>query len=87
LILLEAFTGLGRQVKRLLRDWSPLAEDHWHGVAADTFMSHLAMLQARPDGDPTPGRERSPTTTTPQPTSNVERDDHAVRGRRTVRRW
>jgi hypothetical protein len=51
LILLEAFTGLGRQVKRLLRDWSPLAEDHWHGVAADTFMSHFAMLQARPDGE------------------------------------
>ncbi|HZM80655.1 MAG TPA: hypothetical protein VFC19_33450 [Candidatus Limnocylindrales bacterium] len=25
-----------------------------HGAAADTFMSHLAMLEARPDGaDPT----------------------------------
>ena len=29
-------------------------EDHWHGAAADTFISHLAMLEARPDGgDPT----------------------------------
>jgi quercetin dioxygenase-like cupin family protein len=32
----------------------PPDEDHWHGAAADTFMSHLAMLEARPDGgDPT----------------------------------
>ena len=29
-------------------------EDHWHGAAADTFMSHLALLEAKPDGgDPT----------------------------------
>jgi quercetin dioxygenase-like cupin family protein len=29
-------------------------EEHWHGAAADTFMSHLAMLEAKPDGaDPT----------------------------------
>jgi quercetin dioxygenase-like cupin family protein len=32
----------------------PPDEDHWHGAAADTFMSHLAMLESRPDGgDPT----------------------------------
>lgn len=32
----------------------PPDEDHWHGAAEDTFMSHLAMLEARPDGsDPT----------------------------------
>jgi quercetin dioxygenase-like cupin family protein len=32
----------------------PPAEEHWHGAAADTFMSHLAMLEARADGsDPT----------------------------------
>lgn len=32
----------------------PPDEDHWHGAAAGTFMSHLAMLEARPDGtDPT----------------------------------
>jgi len=28
----------------------PPGEDHWHGAAADTFMSHLAMLEALPDG-------------------------------------
>jgi quercetin dioxygenase-like cupin family protein len=32
----------------------PPAEQHWHAAAADTFMSHLAMLESRPDGaDPT----------------------------------
>ncbi|HEY0817098.1 MAG TPA: cupin domain-containing protein [Pseudonocardia sp.] len=32
----------------------PPDEDHWHGAAADIFMSHLAMLEALPDGtDPT----------------------------------
>ncbi|MGQ5261933.1 (R)-mandelonitrile lyase [Micromonospora sp. ZYX-F-536] len=32
----------------------PPGEEHWHGAAADTFMSHLAMLEALPDGgDPT----------------------------------
>jgi len=32
----------------------PPGEQHWHGAAADTFMSHLAMLEANPDGsDPT----------------------------------
>lgn len=32
----------------------PPDEDHWHGAGADTFMSHLAMLENRPDGsDPT----------------------------------
>ena len=32
----------------------PPDEDHWHGAAADTFISHLAMLESRPDGsDPT----------------------------------
>jgi quercetin dioxygenase-like cupin family protein len=28
----------------------PPDEDHWHGAAPDTFMSHLAMLEASPDG-------------------------------------
>jgi quercetin dioxygenase-like cupin family protein len=32
----------------------PPDEDHWHGAAADTFMSHLAMFEALPGGaDPT----------------------------------
>jgi quercetin dioxygenase-like cupin family protein len=32
----------------------PPGEEHWHGAAADTFLSHLAMLEALPDGsDPT----------------------------------
>jgi quercetin dioxygenase-like cupin family protein len=32
----------------------PPGEEHWHGAGADTFMSHLAMLEAEPDGsDPT----------------------------------
>jgi quercetin dioxygenase-like cupin family protein len=29
----------------------PPDEEHWHGAAADTFMSHLAMLESRADGD------------------------------------
>lgn len=28
----------------------PPGEEHWHGAAADTFMSHFAMLEAKPDG-------------------------------------
>jgi quercetin dioxygenase-like cupin family protein len=29
-------------------------EEHWHGATTDTFMNHLAMLEANPDGtDPT----------------------------------
>jgi quercetin dioxygenase-like cupin family protein len=32
----------------------PPDEEHWHGAADDTFMSHLAMLENLPDGgDPT----------------------------------
>ena len=32
----------------------PPGEDHWHGAADGTFMSHLAMLENLPDGgDPT----------------------------------
>jgi threonine dehydrogenase-like Zn-dependent dehydrogenase len=32
----------------------PPDADHWHGAGSDTFMSHLAMLESRPDGgDPT----------------------------------
>jgi quercetin dioxygenase-like cupin family protein len=32
----------------------PPDEEHWHGAAANTFMSHLAMLENLPDGgDPT----------------------------------
>jgi quercetin dioxygenase-like cupin family protein len=39
----------------------PPDEDHWHGAAADTFMSHLAMLEAGPDGsDPTTWLEAVP---------------------------
>ncbi|GAA0901084.1 (R)-mandelonitrile lyase [Virgisporangium aurantiacum] len=39
----------------------PPDEDHWHGAAAGTFMSHLAMLEARPDGgDPTTWLEPVP---------------------------
>jgi quercetin dioxygenase-like cupin family protein len=39
----------------------PPGEEHWHGAAADTFMSHLAMLEARPDGgDPTTWLEPLP---------------------------
>jgi quercetin dioxygenase-like cupin family protein len=39
----------------------PPDEDHWHGAATDTFMSHLAMLQVGPDGsDPTTWLEPVP---------------------------
>jgi quercetin dioxygenase-like cupin family protein len=39
----------------------PPDEDHWHGAAADTFMSHLALLEAFPDGaDPTTWLEPLP---------------------------
>jgi quercetin dioxygenase-like cupin family protein len=39
----------------------PPEEDHWHGAAADTFMSHLAMLESRSDGsDPTTWLEPLP---------------------------
>jgi quercetin dioxygenase-like cupin family protein len=32
----------------------PPGEEHWHGAAADTFMSHFAMLENLPSGeDPT----------------------------------
>lgn len=32
----------------------PPDEEHWHGAAAESFMSHLAMLENLPDGgDPT----------------------------------
>jgi quercetin dioxygenase-like cupin family protein len=32
----------------------PPGEEHWHGAAADTFMSHFALLENKPDGsDPT----------------------------------
>src|ERR1700712_2928665 len=36
----------------------PPDEEHWHGAGADTFMSHLAMLENLPDRqDPTTWRE------------------------------
>ena len=36
-------------------------EEHWHGAAADTFMSHLAMLENLPGGeDPTTWLEPVP---------------------------
>lgn len=39
----------------------PPDEEHWHGATPDTFMSHLAMLEARPDGtDPTTWLEPLP---------------------------
>jgi quercetin dioxygenase-like cupin family protein len=39
----------------------PPDEEHWHGAAADTFMSHLALLEAKPDGgDPTTWLEPLP---------------------------
>ena len=39
----------------------PPGEDHWHGAATDTFMSHLAMLEAEPGGgDPTTWLEPVP---------------------------
>ena len=39
----------------------PPDEDHWHGAAAETFMSHLAMLENLPDGgDPTTWLEPFP---------------------------
>ena len=32
----------------------PPDEQHWHGATADTFMSHFALLENKPDGsDPT----------------------------------
>jgi quercetin dioxygenase-like cupin family protein len=39
----------------------PPDEEHWHGAGADTFMSHLAMLENLPDGaDPTTWLEPVP---------------------------
>src|SRR3954451_17109945 len=39
----------------------PPGEEHWHGAAADTFMSHLALLEALPGGeDPTTWLEPLP---------------------------
>ena len=39
----------------------PPDEEHWHGAAVDTFMSHLAMLENLPDGgDPTTWLEPVP---------------------------
>jgi quercetin dioxygenase-like cupin family protein len=39
----------------------PPDEEHWHGAGADTFMSHLAMLESLPDGgDPTTWLEPVP---------------------------
>jgi quercetin dioxygenase-like cupin family protein len=39
----------------------PPDEEHWHGAAADTFMGHLAMLEAPHDGaDPTTWLEPLP---------------------------
>jgi quercetin dioxygenase-like cupin family protein len=32
----------------------PPGEEHWHGAMTDTFMSHFALLENKPDGsDPT----------------------------------
>ena len=44
-----------------VRSTIPPEEEHWHGAAADTFMSHLAMLESRTDsGDPTTWLEPLP---------------------------
>ena len=29
---------------------SPPGEEHWHGAAADTFMSHFSLVEGLPDG-------------------------------------
>ncbi|GIE36101.1 cupin [Actinoplanes italicus] len=47
----------------------PPGEEHWHGAADTTFMSHLAMLEAKPDGgDPTTWLE--PVTDEHYPSAN-----------------
>jgi quercetin dioxygenase-like cupin family protein len=47
----------------------PPDEEHWHGAAAETFMSHLAMLENLPTGqDPTTWLE--PVTAEQYDTSN-----------------
>jgi quercetin dioxygenase-like cupin family protein len=39
----------------------PPDEEHWHGAAADTFMSHFALLESLPGGeDPTTWLEPVP---------------------------
>ena len=39
----------------------PPDEEHWHGAASDTFMSHLALLENLPGGgDPTTWLEPAP---------------------------
>lgn len=40
----------------------PPGEEYWEGATADTFMTHLAMLEDRPDGsDPTTWLEPVPS--------------------------
>jgi quercetin dioxygenase-like cupin family protein len=39
----------------------PPGEEHWHGAAADTFMSHFALLESLPgNADPTTWQEPVP---------------------------
>ena len=39
----------------------PSGEEHWHGAAANNFLSHLAMLESLPGGeDPTTWLEPVP---------------------------
>ncbi len=33
--------------------WCPAEEDHWHGAAADTYMSHLAVVEGDGEADGT----------------------------------
>jgi quercetin dioxygenase-like cupin family protein len=33
--------------------WTPPGEEHWHGGAAETFMSHIALLEGTEAGDGT----------------------------------
>jgi quercetin dioxygenase-like cupin family protein len=65
----------------------PPGEEQWHGAAADTFMSHLAMLEnllvAR---TPPPGSSRSPTRTTSGRTGRSPAPPGRVTARRTDRR-
>src|SRR5436190_16004575 len=56
----------------------PPDEEHWHGAGADTFMSHLAMLENLPDGgDPTTCSSPCPTRPTTQVTSSSPRGPRA----------
>jgi quercetin dioxygenase-like cupin family protein len=50
---------------------TPPGEEHWHGAAATTFMCHLGMLEAIPDGEATTWLE-------PVSTEGVRQRERAV---------